>query len=375
MSTVHARRKQDHLRICQEEDVAGRIPSGLERLRLRHCALPELDLKAVRLDTCFLGKALRAPVLISAMTGGTPGARRINRNLARAAQALGLALGLGSQRAALVDRRLADTYRVRDVAPSIALLANLGAVQLNYGFGVSECQRAVEMIEADALVLHLNPLQEALQAQGNVNFAGLLGKIEAVCHALPVPVIVKEVGWGLSETVAGQLAQAGVSALDVAGAGGTSWSQVEGHRAADSIRARVAASFSAWGIPTAEAIVQARQGAPNLPIIASGGIRSGTHAAVAIALGANLVGMALPLLRPATLSARAVEEELQVLIEGLRIAMFTAGLPDIPALKCAPLEIVSMSGLQPDRGRISIDQCIPRTGLTSPGEDNEHVES
>ena len=344
MSVSHAGRKRDHLRICREESVGGGLTSGLELFRLRHCALPELDLQAVDLGASFLGSALRAPVLVSAMTGGTAEARRINRNLARAAQSLGLAMCVGSQRAAIVDPRVAASYRVRDVGPGILLFANLGAVQLNYGFGLGECQRAVEMIEADALVLHLNPLQEAFQPQGNTDFSGLLAKIEAICHALSVPVIVKEVGWGLSESVAGQLAQAGVSALDVAGAGGTSWSQVERHRARDSVRARVAESFRGWGIPTAEAIQQARLGAPDLPIVASGGIRNGTEAAVAIALGADLVGMALPLLTPATISAEAVAEELQVLIEGLRIAMFAAGLRDIHALKRAPLDVVRAAG-------------------------------
>ncbi len=340
MPVSHARRKRDHLRICQEENVGGGLTSGLEQFRLRHCALPELDLQAVDLGVQFLGKILRAPVLVSAMTGGTSEARRINRNLARAAQSLGLAMCVGSQRAALVDPHLAVSYRVRDVAPSILLLANLGAVQLNYGFGLAECQRAIEMIEADALVLHLNPLQEALQSQGNTNFCGLLAKIESICRALSVPVVVKEVGWGLSEAVAVQLAQAGVAALDVAGAGGTSWSQVEGYRAANAVRSRVAEAFVDWGIPTAQAIQQARLGAPGLPIVASGGIRNGEQAAVAMALGADLAGMALPLLTPATISAEAVAEELQVLIEGLRIAMFVAGLRDINALKHAPLDVL-----------------------------------
>ena len=339
MNDPHAKRKSDHLSICAAEDVAAGLSTGLERCRLVHCALPELDLAEVDLRTRFLGRELRAPLLVSAMTGGTARARRVNHNLARAAQALGLAMGVGSQRAAIENPRQASTYQVRAVAPDVLLLANLGAVQLNNGYGLAECRRAVEMIEADALVLHLNPLQEALQEQGNVNFARLVDKIAAVCRGLTVPVIIKEVGWGLSENVARQLLQAGVAALDVAGAGGTSWSQVEGLRSADPLRARVAQAFRGWGIPTADAIVQARRAAPNLPLIASGGIYCGIETAIALALGADLVGLARPLLAPALRSAAAVEEELRVIIETLRLAMFAAGQRDIAALKTAPLTL------------------------------------
>lgn len=339
MTTSHAKRKLDHLLICMEKDLSVRgATTGLARYRLRHCALPELDLRDVDLSTSFLGKALRAPLLISAMTGGTAKARQINLNLAEAAQALGIAMALGSQRVAIEDPRQVSTYQVRSAAPEVLLFANLGAVQLNYGYGLAECRQAVQMIAADALILHLNPLQEALQPHGNTNFAGLLPKIAAICRELEVPVIVKEVGWGISESVARQLAHAGVAALDVAGAGGTSWSKVEEHRAHDDLQRRVAADFADWGIPTAEAIQQARRAAPQLPIIASGGIQSGPAAAVALALGADLVGLARPLLAPATVSAEAVQDELRVLLEGLRIAMFAAGIPDIASLKATPLE-------------------------------------
>jgi isopentenyl-diphosphate delta-isomerase len=339
MVDSHARRKRDHLRICREEDVQARgVTTGLERYRLRNCALPELCLDQIDLRTHFLRKELRAPLLISAITGGTAPARQINMNLAAAAQALGLAMGVGSQRTAIEHPRQAPTYQVRAVAPDILLFANLGAVQLNYGYGLTECRRAVEMIGADALVLHLNPLQEALQPHGNTDFAHLLEKIAAVCGDLGVPVVIKEVGCGISEAVAQQLAAAGVAAIDVSGAGGTSWSEVEKHRAESDFQRRVAAGFAHWGIPTAEAILQAQCGAPNLPLIASGGISSGPDAAVALALGADLVGLARPLLEPATRSSEAVAVELQVLIEGLRIAMFAAGIPDIPSFKEAPLD-------------------------------------
>lgn len=342
MANSHASRKLDHLRICAEEDVAARGTStGLERYRLTHCALPELDLNEIDLSTRFLGKMLKAPLLISAITGGTAQAHQINLNLAEAAQALGIAMSVGSQRAAIEDPSQIPTYEVRSVAPDALLFANLGAVQLNYGYGITECRQAVQMIEADALILHLNPLQEALQPDGNTDFAGLLEQIAAICQGLEVPVIVKEVGWGLSESVARQLADAGVAVLDVAGAGGTSWSEVEKHRAENDLQHRVATHFANWGIPTAEAILQARRGAPELPIIASGGIRTGPEAAIALALGADLVGLAGPLLPPATISPEAVQDELHVLIEGLRIAMFAAGVPDIPSLTTTPLERVA----------------------------------
>jgi len=341
MAESHARRKDDHLRICTEEDVSGRgITTGLGRYRLRHCALPELRLDEIDLRAQFLGKTLTYPLLISSMTGGTRQARQINHNLAQAAQALGIAMGVGSQRAAIERQRLEHTYQVRDVAPDILLLANLGAVQLNYGYGVDECRRAVDMIQADALILHLNPLQEALQPHGNTDFTGLLTKIAALCRSLDAPVIIKEVGWGISESVAAQLAQVGVAAFDVAGAGGTSWSEVEKHRARSDWQRRVASHFAAWGLPTADAILQVRQGAPGVPIIASGGIEEGPQAATALALGAHIVGLARPLVAPAKVSSQAVQDELRVLIEGLRIAMFAAGIRDLAALRGAPLDRV-----------------------------------
>lgn len=338
MREDHPRRKADHIRISLEEDVSFEtLTSGFERYRFVHCALPEISLEAVDTAVVFLGKRLQAPLLISSMTGGTPQGREINRRLARAAQEAGIGMGLGSLRAALEDPTLAETYRVRDVAPDILLLANLGAVQLNYGYTVDHCRRAVEMVEADGLVLHLNPLQEALQPEGQTDFSGLLRKIEAVCRALEVPVIVKEVGWGLSADVARRLADAGVAALDVAGAGGTSWSQVEMYRAENGLQRAVAAAFRDWGIPTAEAVREVRQALPHIPIVASGGIRDGIQVAKAIALGATVCGVARPFLVAAAESAEAVAETAAVLITQLRVAMFAVGAPDLSALARAPL--------------------------------------
>jgi len=331
---MHEQRKADHLRISLEQDV--RFPSvttGLERYRLVHCALPELDLAAVDPSVTLLGKRLECPLLISSMTGGTPRAETINRHLAQAAQSRGVALALGSQRVALESPAMARTFQVRAWAPDVLLLANLGAVQLNYGYTVAHCRAAVDMISADALILHLNPLQEALQASGNVNWSGLLSKIEAVCRTLEVPVVVKEVGWGLGEAVARQLADAGVAALDVAGAGGTSWSEVERHREANEGRRSLALAFSDWGIPTAEALVGARRGAPGLPVVASGGIRSGIDIAKALALGATAGGVATPFLTAAAQSGEAVEELIDQISGELAVAMFCSGAVNVTDLR------------------------------------------
>lgn len=334
----HERRKADHIRINLEEDVAFKgLTTGLERYFFMHQALPELNLADVNTRTHLLGKELRTPLLVSSMTGGTEEARQINRTLAEAAQAQGMAMGLGSVRAAVEDPHLAYTYAVRDVAPDILLFANLGAVQLNYRYGLAQCQRAVELCGADALVLHLNPLQEAVQPEGDGNFAGLLGKIETICRRLPVPVIAKEVGWGFSEQVARQLAETGVSALDVAGAGGTSWSQVEMHRAPTAGHARVAGAFIDWGIPTAVSIQYCRRAAPDLPIIASGGIKDGIDVAKCLALGATAAGLAGDFLRAAVQGVEAVTDLAETLTAQLRVAMFCAGAADLATLVRTPL--------------------------------------
>ncbi len=331
-------RKVDHIRINLDKDVQfPRLTTGLERYRFMHQALPELNLDEIDTSVSLFGKTLRAPILISSMTGGTALAQSINQNLSRAAQAHGIAMGLGSQRAAIEDAALAESYQIRRIAPDILLFANLGAVQLNYGYGVDHCQRAVDMVEADALILHFNVLQEAVQPEGDVNFAGLLNRVEAVCRALPVPVIAKEVGWGFSEQNVRDLAGAGVSAIDVAGSGGTSWSEVEYHRAPTAFHARVAACFADWGIPTADAIRYARRAAPELPVIASGGLRDGIDIAKSVALGATVGGLAGPFLKAASQSSDDVEALIEELIAQLRVAMLCSGSADITALQNTPL--------------------------------------
>lgn len=335
--TVVSNRKIEHLRINIEENVQFfDVSTGLEQYRFVHQALPEIDLAAVDTTLALFGKSLRAPLLVSSMTGGAAEAERINRNLAAAAQECGIAMGLGSQRAAIADPTLARTYQVREVAPDILLFANLGAIQLNYGYGIDECRRAVEMVDADALILHLNPIQEAVQDHGNTNWNGLLQKIESVCRALEKPVIVKEVGFGISAHTARLLREAGVSAIDVAGAGGTSWAAVESRRAPNAELRQLAETFWDWGIPTATSLRETRNAAPALPVFASGGIRNGIDVAKCIALGATLVGLASPLLKLANISTETTIEGIHALTTQLRVAMFGIGAADFATLRDTP---------------------------------------
>jgi isopentenyl-diphosphate delta-isomerase len=326
--TAERDRKAEHLRLALEQrmQLEARF---FDDWYFEHCALPELDFAAVDTGVEFLGKRLTAPLLISCMTGGTGTAARLNENLALAAERVGVALGVGSQRKALESPALAETFLVRHAAPTVPLLANLGAVQLNYGYGVEHCRRAVEMIGADALVLHLNPLQEALQPEGNGNFADLLPKMAKVARELEVPVIVKEIGCGISARTAEQLARIGIRTIDVAGVGGTSWARIEASRSGD---LELGESFADWGIPTPDSI-QELAAIPGLSIIASGGVRNGIDAAKCLALGADLVGMAYPFLAAATESAEAVEAKLRRALQELRIAMFCAGAGSVSAMR------------------------------------------
>ena len=331
------KRKKEHLDICLDtEAVTGPLGTGLDRYRFVHNALPELDLDEIDLGVTFLGRRLEAPILISSMTGGFDLARKINRNLAAAAERLGLAMGVGSQRVALEEPSVASSFQVRDVAPNILLFGNLGAVQLNYGYTIEHCRRAVEMIGADGLILHLNVLQEAAQPEGNRNFRGLTAQIAAVCRQAEFPVIVKEIGSGISADAAIRLRDAGVRAIDVAGRGGTSWYTVEARRAA-SPGQEAKSTFSAWGIPTDEALVQVRRAIPDFPLVASGGIRNGLDMAKCMALGADLAALGQPLLASALESADKVVEFLSGIIHEIKIAMLCAGAPDLAALKKTPL--------------------------------------
>lgn len=335
--TATQQRKKEHLELCLDATaVTGPMGTGLDRYAFLHNALPEVDIAEIDLSTCFLGKPLQAPLLISSMTGGFELARKVNRNLALAAQKLGLAMGVGSQRVALEEKSVADSFKVRDLAPDILLLGNLGAVQLNYGYGIEQCRQAVQMIQADGLILHLNVLQEAVQPEGNRNFKGLTDKIAGVCRQLEVPVVVKEVGSGISSEVALRLQRAGVRAIDVAGRGGTSWYAVEAERAARRGQL-VDSTFADWGIPTEEALVKVREVTPDLEIVASGGIRSGLDIAKAIALGANIAAIGQPLLAPALKSAEEAIKFLTGLLYEIKVAMLCVGVTNLAALSKVPL--------------------------------------
>ena len=331
-------RKSDHIKINLEQDVRSALTTGLENYRFVHEALPELDLNRIDTTLSLFGKKLHSPILISSMTGGTEEAGEINQRLAEAAQECGVAMGVGSQRAALEHPEQTPTFSItRKVAPDILLFANLGAVQLNYGYGIDQCRRAVDMIEADALILHLNPVQEAVQDAGDTNFAGLAKKIEEICKKLEVPVIAKEVGWGISERTAKLLADCGVSAIDVAGAGGTSWSQVEMHRAPDEFTRQLAATFVGWGIPTAESILNVKKAVPDMTIFASGGIKDGLDIAKCIALGATLGGMAGQFLKAAAISTEKAVEMMKLTKRQIEVTMFAAGAETLEGLKTGKL--------------------------------------
>jgi isopentenyl-diphosphate delta-isomerase len=330
-------RKADHIKINLEQDVRSALTSGLEKYRFTHEALPELDLKRIDTTLSLFGKKLNSPILISSMTGGTEAAKTINMRLAEAAQECGIAMGVGSQRAAIEHPEQAETFQVRKVAPDILLFANLGAVQLNHGYGVDQCRKAVDMIEADALYLHLNPLQEAVQDAGDTDFAGLAKKIEEICRKLEVPVIAKEVGWGISERTAKLLADCGVSAIDVAGAGGTSWSQVEMHRAPDEFTRQLAGTFVGWGIPTAESILNVKKAVTEMIIFASGGIKDGLDIAICIALGATLGGMAGQFLKAAAISNENAIETMKLTMRQIEVTMFAAGAGKLEGLKVGKL--------------------------------------
>jgi isopentenyl-diphosphate delta-isomerase len=301
------------------------LDPGWSAVRLRHEALPDIALDDVDTAARFLHFRLRAPLVISSMTGGTDRASDINRRLAVAAEAAGIVLGLGSGRAMIENPALRASFDVRAAAPTAVIFANIGAVSLNYGIGTDDVRRLVADLGADGLFLHLNPLQEALQPSGDTNFRGLVPKIAALCAGLDVPVIAKGVGSGIAETTVARLLDAGVAGIDVAAAGGTSWARVEGKRSGDGRREALAETFAAWGTPTADAVRALRARFPGLPLIASGGIRTGVDIAKALALGADLCGLALPFLVAADRSQAAVDELIEELIGGLRIAMFATG--------------------------------------------------
>lgn len=334
---VISARKDHHLDLCLRADVGSRGPAtGLGGWTLELDALPEVDLESVDLSVTLFGRKLRAPILVGAMTGGTERAGVVNRRLARAAARCGVGMALGSQRAMIVRPELGATFAVRESAPDLPLLiANVGAVQLNYGMGVAEIRRAVERVGADAIDVHLNALQEAIQPEGDTRFAGLVAKLGDALPQLGVPAIAKEVGAGISERTARKIARLPFAGVEVAGTGGTSWARVESHRAPRaSMQAEVGERLAGFGVSTAESVrICRRVLGEGRTVIASGGVRTGMDVAVGIALGADAAALAKPLLAAADESEDAVVRAIETLIFELRVIAFCCGAQDVAALR------------------------------------------
>ena len=359
MSNQTKERKDDHIRICLEKDIqAKHVTTGFEDIYFVHRALPEIDREKIDMSTKLFDHKFSAPLIVGAMTGGTSEATKINRNIAEAVQELGLGMGVGSQRSAIEDARLECGFaETRTKAPTAFLIANIGAPQLVQGWSLDQAQIAVNMIDADALAIHLNPLQEAVQPEGETNYANALAKIKEIATSLKVPVVAKETGAGIAAEEAKKLEEAGVKGIDVSGAGGTSWSAVEYYRAkvaADANGERLGRAFWDWGIPTAVSVYEVSNSV-TIPIIASGGVRMGLDVAKSLALGANLVSISAPVLRPATQSAAQVKKTLELIIDELRNAMFLTGCDAIKKLKKAQLVVTGktaqwllMRGFHPD---------------------------
>ncbi len=341
MDDDRAQAKLDQLETVLRRDVATRYTStGFETIRFAHNALPEVDFAAIDLSCTFLGRKCRAPLLISSMTGGPSRAEAINTTLAEVAQSLGLAFAVGSQRIALETANASGFSKdLRRRAPDVPILANIGAAQLHDWKGVEYLNRAIDMIEADALIIHLNPLQEVLQDNGDRNWKGVLNRIEEAVTALPCPIVVKEIGCGISAAVAVKLNAVGVNIIDIAGAGGTSWAAVVAESASPQKSRNIAETFRDWGIPTAQAIRDARAALPHISLIASGGMRNGLDAAKALRLGANMVGFAGSILEQTLKGRLGLQVQFEAIIEELRVTAFCTGSQNLDQLRQAPLLI------------------------------------
>ncbi len=327
-------RKIQHIEICAQQDVESKDRfTGFSEFHFIPEALPNLDFEDICTEQIFLGKTFNYPLLITGMTGGVNEGARINYNLAAAASHFNIPMGVGSQRIALEDKKYAKIFSVKDRFPNLFLIANLGAAQLTKANAVDLCQQAVDMIQADAFAIHLNVVQECVQEEGDRKFKGLLDQIHRITEALSVPVMVKEVGCGIAPATAKKLTDAGVKALDVGGRGGTSWPYIEGLRSSSEKVKQLADSFRNWGIPTAFSLQAIRASEPHLPLIATGGVRDGLVVAKALALGATMVGVGLPLMRAALISQEAVYRELEVFFEGLKISMIATESPTTSHLK------------------------------------------
>lgn len=354
MGNKTSERKLDHINLCLEEDVEAHFKTtGFEDIDLIHQTSPEINLDDINLDSKLFGKNLKAPILICPMTGGHERGKEINLALAEAAQELEIAFSVGSQRAGIENPDLEETYKVRDVASEILLFGNLGVTQLNEGYGIEEAEKAVEMIDADGLGLHFNSLQEAVQPEGDTNFEGALEEVSNIASKLEEPVYVKETGGGIKGSVAAELAKTEIKAIDVSGAGGTSWAGVEALRAESNVK--LGDVFWDWGIPTSASTAEVSKNV-DIPVISSGGIRTGLDAAKAIALGADFVGIGLPLFRASVQGKEKVVNWLKEFIKELKVAMFLSGCANIDELQNAPLKISGQArewfisrGLDPEK--------------------------
>jgi isopentenyl-diphosphate delta-isomerase len=332
------KRKAEHIDICLTKNVqAKKVTAGFEDIRFIHRALPEINQQDIKLSTTFLGKTLNAPLIVGAMTGGTEKATQINASIAEAVEELHLGMGLGSQRAAIEYPKLENTYSIaRKKAPTAFLIANIGGVQLVNGYGLKEIKKAVEMIDADAVAIHLNALQEAVQPNGQTTFKGILAKIAQVASGLDTPVIVKETGAGISAEDAEALEAAGVKAIDVGGTGGTSFSAVEYYRSTNG--KALDEAFWDWGIPTAASLIEVVN-TVKIPVIASGGVRNGLDIAKSLALNARLASVSYPALSASVNGAKETKNLLSCLIDELRNVMFLVGAGNLQALTKVPLVI------------------------------------
>jgi isopentenyl-diphosphate delta-isomerase len=337
------RRKAEHIRISLNQKVqAKKVTTGFEDIHFVHKALPEINKQKIDLSTTVFNHKFAAPLIVGAITGGTAEATKINAVIAEAVEELQLGMGVGSQRAAIEDKKLEKTFTIaRKKAPTAFLIANIGGVQLTHGYGLKEAKKAIEMIDADALAIHLNPLQEAVQLEGQTNFKGVLEKIGEIAKELDKPVIVKETGAGIAAEEAKKLEAAGVKGIDISGAGGTSFAAVEYYRAkkqGNNFQQQLGDAFWDWGIPTAASLIEVSQ-TVNVPVIASGGIRNGVDMAKALALGASLTSISQPVLQAAVKGVKETKELLMTLMEELKNSMFLVGADSIKALLEKPLVI------------------------------------
>ncbi len=332
-------RKIEHLQVFDKDSGINRNKRAFDNISLTHRALPNLDLASIDTSTCFLGKKLSFPLLISSMTGGSHElVKSINKNLALAAEACQVALAVGSQRVMFSEKEAIESFTLRKYAPNTVLIGNIGAVQLNYGFTEKQCQQAVDILQADGLYLHLNPLQEAIQPEGDTNFANLNDKIATICSSLNVPILLKEVGSGLSIADIESAILLGIKYFDIAGSGGTSWSRIEYHRRQQA-NDDLGLVFQDWGISTPEALLEAQKYLYNsttcsddITLIASGGLKTGIDIAKSVIMGASVGGLAAPLLKPAMTSVDATIEAIEKLHREFRTAMFLLGVADVKTL-------------------------------------------